>query len=376
MSDQDAFGRVLASLHDAMLDDTHWPAASALIDEACGVIRNALLVGEGPPGDIQPHFVGFYEWGERREDLEHDYLTDYYPIDERVQHIRQLPDSRVVHITDLYTEQELKTSRAYNEGMRRCRAQDSVNVRLDGPEGSHIVWSINDPVASNGRESTHLALIKGLLPHIRQFARVRQALAKAEALGASVIDLLNNPRIGVVHLDRRGKVLEVNDRARAMLQNSNALSCRAGALCASQPAAHARLEQLLAEALSPSSAVSGSMTLHSGFSSPPFVVHVKPVGVRQIDFGARRVAALVLIVEPGHKTRIDPSLVAKVLKLTPMESEVAVWLAAGWTVRKIAMTTRRTEGAIHWHLRHIYQKLGISRQADLVRLVLSLAEFA
>ena len=36
MSDRDAFERTLASLYDAMLDDTHWPATSALIDEACG----------------------------------------------------------------------------------------------------------------------------------------------------------------------------------------------------------------------------------------------------------------------------------------------------------------------------------------------------
>ena len=28
MSDQDAFERILASLYEAMLDDTHWPATS------------------------------------------------------------------------------------------------------------------------------------------------------------------------------------------------------------------------------------------------------------------------------------------------------------------------------------------------------------
>ena len=53
MSDPRAFERVLASLYDAMLDDTRWPATSALIDEACGVVGNALLVGEGPKKDIQ-----------------------------------------------------------------------------------------------------------------------------------------------------------------------------------------------------------------------------------------------------------------------------------------------------------------------------------
>ena len=52
-----------------MLDDTRWPATSALIDEACGVTGNALLVGEGPEDDIRVLFVGLYYRGQRRLDL-------------------------------------------------------------------------------------------------------------------------------------------------------------------------------------------------------------------------------------------------------------------------------------------------------------------
>ena len=60
MSNQDAYQRILASLSDAMLDDSHWPATSALIDEACGLTGNAVLVGEGPKDDMRVLTVGFY----------------------------------------------------------------------------------------------------------------------------------------------------------------------------------------------------------------------------------------------------------------------------------------------------------------------------
>ena len=63
MSDQDAFERILASLYDAMLDDAHWPATSALIDAACGTRGNCLLVGEGPQDAVQAHFLGAYYRG-------------------------------------------------------------------------------------------------------------------------------------------------------------------------------------------------------------------------------------------------------------------------------------------------------------------------
>ena len=138
MSDQDAFERILAALHDAMLDDSRWPATSALIDEACGIQGNALMIREGPKDDVRVFYVGLYYRGERRKDWEREYLEVYHPINEGVPRFRHLPDSRVVHITDLYTEQELRTSPTYNEAFPRGHAQDCLNIRLDGPDGSHI----------------------------------------------------------------------------------------------------------------------------------------------------------------------------------------------------------------------------------------------
>ena len=377
MSAQDAFERILASLYEAMLDDTHWPATSALIDEACGIQGNGIMVGTGPKDAVRALFVGLYYRGERREDWEREYLEVYHPIDESVPRFRQLPDSRLVHVTDLYTAEELKTSLTYNEALHLGSAQNSLRVRLDGPDGSHITWGIHDPVASGGWESSQLTLIKGLLPYIRQFVRVRQALVGAEALGASVADLLDTPRIGVIHLDRRGQIIEANDRARAILRHGDGLSDRGGELRARGPADHAHLEGLLAGALpSAGVGVSGSMLLRRPSGVLPLVVHVKPVVGPQPDYGARRVAVLVLLVEPGRPSRIDPALVATTLGLTRAESQIAVALAQGQTVREIARSTGRQVSSIHWHLKHIYRKLGVARQAELVQLVRALTEFA
>ncbi len=377
MSAPPAFERVLASLYDAMLDDTRWPATSALLDEACGIAGNALMVGEGPQDDIRVLFVGLYSRGQRRPDLEREYLDVYHPIDERVPRLRQLPDGHLVPIKDLYTAEELKTSRAYNEALRRATYQQGLNVRLDGPDRSHMTWGLGDPVASDGWGSSQIALVRRLTPHIRQFIRVRQALVRAQAGDTTVTALLENARIGVLHLDRRGRILAVNDRARSLFRHGEGLSDNDGALCALDPDDQLRLDRLVADALPTSGAVaiSGSMLLGRVSGLPPLVVHVKPVGVPQPDYGARHVAALVLIVEPGRHPRLDPDVVARTLELTPAESQVAVWLADGKSVRDMATATGLTEGAIYWHLKQSYQKLPISRQVDLVRLVLSIAEF-
>ena len=79
----------------------------------------------------------------------------------------------------------------------------------------------------------------------------------------------------------------------------------------------------------------------------------------------------MLLVNPEQPPHIDPAQVATLLGLTCLESQVAVALAGGQSVRDIAVTTYRTQAAVRWHVRQIYAKLGISRQADLVGMVLT-----
>ena len=117
MTEQDAFERILAALYESMLDDSRWPATSALIDEVCGLTGNTLLAAEGPKPDMRVRFVGIYDRGQRRLDLERDYLENYYAIDERAPRFPHVPGGRVVHSNDLFTAEEMKTSATYNEAL-------------------------------------------------------------------------------------------------------------------------------------------------------------------------------------------------------------------------------------------------------------------
>ena len=376
MTDQAALERILAVLNDAMLDDAHWPAATALIDEACGLSGNALMVGEGPKEDVRVDFVGIYQRGQRREDFEREYLELYHPMDERVPRVRQLPECRLVHNRDLYTDEERKTSPVYNDLFRRARYQDSLAARLDGMDGSHMSLGLGDPVGRESWGSSRITLIERLLPHIRQFVRVRQVLGRARAYETTATGLLENRRIGVIHLDQRGLILAANDRARRILLRQDGLADRGGELCALAPADQPRLQRLVAAALPGGGAApaSGSMPLRRANGLPSLALHVKPERAPQPDYRAQRIAALVLLVEPERRRPVDPGLVADALGLTAGESRVAAWLAEGKRVSDMARDAGLSRRAIYWHLHQIYQKLEISRQADLVRLVLSVTE--
>ncbi len=376
MTQLDIFERIVALLNEAMLDDARWPEASALIDEACGIKGSTLTFGRDlEDGNVQIFFAKSYARGEHRSEHAEEYFRLYHPIDGHLPRVRQLPDSKIVPVVDLFSERELRTSLAYNEGYRRYDIQNGLSVRLDGPRGSRIVWSIMDPVDADGWTSARTRMIARVLPHLRQYVRVRSALEEAAAFGASAIELLDNRRVGVIQLDRRGQIMTANDSGREVLRSNDGLSDEGGQLHAAWSEDDSRLQELLARALPRlgQQGAGGSMTVRRKSWMPRFGLHVTPLAHWGMDGRSRRAAALVLIVDPAKRAPISPFLVEAALGLTPTEAAVAVQLAEGRTVRQIAAATGREYTTVRTHLRHIFTKLGCSRQFDVVQAIQALS---
>ena len=378
MSRQELFEHILKSLHTCVLDDEEWPVVSGLVDEWCGARGNSLILAEGMArGDVDVFFRRFCFRGQRRADLEREYFEDYHLLDERLPRLRELPDGQVTPNSSLFTDGEKKTSVVFNEVMLRNGTRDGLNVRLDGPDGWRIVWATADSMERAGWSSTQVEAVERFLPHLRQFVRVRQAVVDARAQGASAVELLGSRRTGVIQLDRRGRVAAANEVAQEFLRKNDGLSDGDGFLRTVVPAEDAELSRLLAQALpfAGGVGVSGSMLVSRPRTRLRLEMHVSPVDPGRPEERSSLLGALVLVVDPTRRSRaIHADRVGAILGLTPAESHVAVSLARGKTIRNIAAATGRSATTIRWHLRQVFGKLGVSRQAELVLLVRSLED--
>ena len=181
---------------------------------------------------------------------------------------------------------------------------------------------------------------------------VRQTLARADAQGATLREMLDATGLGIVQLDARGRIAAANDRASDLLRDGTGLFDRDGLLYARMPWDDDDLRELLRRALPPLGARStgGSTIVRRLGALPP----------------------LVLIVDPAGGAGIDPATVAAALDLTGMETRIAMLLTEGMTVREIAAAIGRKESTLRSHVKHIFARHGLSRQAQRVRLVRSL----
>ena len=237
------------------------------------------------------------------------------------------------------------------------------SIRMDGANGLQVIWVFASATTPGGWTAEQIAMINRLVPHIRQFVRVRQALVGADALSASLAGLLDNMVVGVICLDSRGMIVQVNIRAREILREGVGLVERGGLLRAKQVADDERLSRLLAHALSRPGrrGTSGSMTVARSSQRPRLALHVIPADIRDAEFAFGLVAGLVVVVDPAAKVGINAESVAAGLGLTPAEARVASALAEGATMRDIATATHRAKSTVRELVKRIHLKLAASR---------------
>ena len=377
MSRQDQFDQALTGLHDAALGNTEWSRAMAALDDACRVDGSQIAIVGNADSSSEVVFSRIYTRSLPYDplEIEREYLLDFYPVDERVPRLLRLPHGRIVPNTSLYTElEQKKTSATWNDLLCRLGTSNQLNVRMDGPDSSIVVWVISRHIRTPDWDAEDLKVMQILLPHLLHAVRVRQALASAEALGASLPEQLDHPLLAVVLLDQRGKVVQASPRARRILHEGDGLSDHDGALSAQFVEDNMRLGKLLARTLPQfgREPTGGTLTVDRLSGLPPFTLRVSPIGVPNGDFGARRAVAAVWIVDPAGRFRIDVSSVERTLGLTAAQSRVAAAIAEGRTVCEVAAMERVSEATVRWHLKQVFARTGCSRQAELVRLVLSI----
>lgn len=117
--------------------------------------------------------------------------------------------------------------------------------------------------------------------------------------------------------------------------------------------------------------VAVSMGLQVGQEVAPLVVHLIPLKGRARDVCGSD-GVLLLIARVGNEVLPNADLLRLLFDLTPAESRVARCLAEGMTLEQIAAALRISSLTVRTQLRSVFSKTGVRRQADLVRLLVSI----
>lgn len=289
--------------------------------------------------------------------------SKWYLDNPRGQRLVPLEEPRF--LTDLHamTIEEMNASDFYTELLRPRGLGWCVGTSIRSPAGDTLVFSIEKAHTKGPVPDAVAQRLDGLRPHLARASllsgrlgldRARSTVATLEAIGLPAAALTPN-----------GRVVSANA---GFLASEPRIRIGAGNLVelASAPA-----QALLLDALSSAATSSGlgkSIPVRASGQQPAFVTHVVPLRGGGLDVFAGALS-IVFITSMVPSASPAPSLLQALFDLTPAEARTASQITQGKSIEQISLASGIAQNTIRTHLKSVFQKTGVERQAELVSLL-------
>ncbi|OKH77436.1 hypothetical protein EB75_01745 [Mycobacterium sp. ST-F2] len=214
-------------------------------------------------------------------------------------------------------------------------------------------------------------LVRALIPHLAQSLATQQRVAVLTETADGIFTALDSVQHGSIVVDSGGNVAYANDAAAGMLTSSDGLTIRFGRIEATNASVNNRIQAAINGAICPrSDARRGcSMTCERPSGKRPYQIDVIPMASSSGDPATAMV--LVNITNPEVDRESPEDLVQRLFGLTTTETKVALRVARGEDINLIAENLAVSKATVRTHLQHVFDKTDTHRQADLVRLLLT-----
>ena len=214
-----------------------------------------------------------------------------------------------------------------------------------------------------------------LLPHFRRALHGYFLSNRLEQENELLSHALERLGLGLVILDGCGAVLNCNRNAAEILRRGNGLRLQKAALVCDQPADERRLrgaiKTILRRATAGGSGEGLTLAVTRGDGCSRLGLLLQPLCPGPLDEGRHRAAVAVFLRDAHGGVELSQCAVSQLFDLTPVETRLALAIANDATLDEAAALLDIRRNTARTHLRSIFAKVGVQRQASLLRVILS-----
>jgi DNA-binding CsgD family transcriptional regulator len=280
-----------------------------------------------------------------------------------------------IHIgEDVVPESELVRTEFYSNWLHPQDLHHRLCAVLSRARATAVFLEVMRPRGWGRFEHTDIERCRLLLPHLQRVLRMHHRLTELEVERDAAFGALDHLPWGVVLVDHHGSRLVANRRAQEILMAGDGLMAHGDSLRAELADETARLDRLLCSALkgagdqAPSAGGTLSITRPSG--AHPLSVLVVPLRTKAEVLGDRVPAAAIFLSDPDMRPDSNEQHLRELYALTVVEARLAAWLSQGKSVEEAAAAMGVTVNTARAYLKRIYNKTGVRRQSELMRLLL------
>jgi DNA-binding CsgD family transcriptional regulator/PAS domain-containing protein len=367
MDDRQQLSALIGDIYDAALD----PAQRIDVLE-----KIARFTGGHSGGLLSKHSLGksdnlYCYIGADPESLR--VYSESYPKLDLTADSPSVGVEQVVSTADLVPYEEFRRGRFYREWARPQGWVDVASVVIEKSATSCTFLSVVRHKASGLVDDEMRRRMARLVPHVRRALLIGKTINLKQAQTTCFSDILDGLSAGMILVDAHGRIVHANAAGNAILEAADFLRTVSGRLVVSNPSTNAALREILVAA-DAGDAVLGTrgialpLTAHDG---ERHVAHVLPLtsGARRIACLAYNAVAALFIRKAALEAFAPPAVIGEMYRLTPTELRVLLAIVDIGGVPEVAAALGVAVTTIKTHLSRLFEKTGVARQADLVKLV-------
>lgn len=363
--DVERFSRIVETIYEAALDPTLWAAGLEEIRHELAANYVSLIVRYASVDDAG---------------LIVSVASDRGPLDPVNPLIAgspftAIPPGQLVTNSDVMTTADWRASAYYRDWCAPHNVFHVMAANLNTRSGSVYGFRVTRPEADAAFSTADLDIARRLLPHLRQaldaYLTINQDRKLSNLYGHAMAQLM----VGAVVLDDRGKVIECNSTASAILDLHDGLRIVGDQLEATYANDNRKLQHLVRGALQRSgsghTALAEAMSVSRPSGQIGWGLVVQAVAPDDWTEGKHRPSVAVFVRDTEGKAHPPVRLAQQLFQLTPAETSLAIQLANGLSLEEAAETLSIRRNTARAHLRSIFSKTGVRRQTELVRIFLN-----
>jgi DNA-binding CsgD family transcriptional regulator/PAS domain-containing protein len=367
MNDNEQLSALIGDIYDSVLD----PAQRTDVLE-----KIAGFTGGHSGGLLSKHSLGpsknlYCYIGADPESLQA--YSESYPKLDPTAATPSFGVAEVVSATDLVPAEEFRRGRFYREWARPHGWVDVASAVIEKSKTSCTFLSVVRHEASGTVDDEMRRRMALVIPHVRRAYLVGKTIQLGQAEAACFSDILDGLSAGMILVDGIGRIVHANAAGNAILGAADFLRAVHGRLVAGDASTNAAFRGILAAADGGDDVVGVKgtalpLTAHDG---ERYVAHVLPLTAgarRQAGLAFNAVAAL-FVRRAALEAFAPPELIGRMYKLTPAELRVLLAIVDVGGVPEVAAALGVAVTTVKTHLNRLFEKTGVGRQADLVKLV-------
>jgi DNA-binding CsgD family transcriptional regulator/PAS domain-containing protein len=299
------------------------------------------------------------------------------PTDPRVRLVERYPN-RPFSCRSAISDAELHASRMYQEVLSPADVEYSLVVNIPEDDGSLILFGVFRGRQSSSFKEHDVEAFGELIPHVKQAVSLGEHLARVDFANRVAFEALDSLAMGVLIVDEHARIVHASATARRVIDADDGVALLNGALKLQSRDDDARLRGAIWDAIA--SARSGGMppaqavAINRASGKEPYPALVCALWGNHLRCGVGRLdspLAIVFVSIPEEPQEAPAELLRRLFGLTLAEARLCERLVHGETVEEAAQDLNIAKDTARVHLRNVFDKTGVSRQAELIAKILA-----